>query len=146
MLTLIHFDFCPFCQRVRLALGYKGIVFNEQPARFYGPEHFQSISGFDRLPVVEYPDGSRQGESLEIIAELDRRFPETPPLWRGAISDKEWEGVQAWRAHQWPAISTDRAHIAAICQSRTGFPRNDLLPGPYGELAGRYAGGAAGAS
>lgn len=98
MLTLIHFDFCPFCQRVRLALGYKGIVFNEQPARFYGPEHFQSISGFDRLPVVEYPDGSRQGESLEIIAELDRRFPETPPLWRGAISDKEWEGVQAWRA------------------------------------------------
>ena len=98
MLTLIHFDFCPFCQRVRLALGYKGIVFNEQPARFYGPEYFQSISGFGRLPVVEYPDGSRQGESLEIIAELDRRFPETPPLCRGAISDKEWEGVQAWRA------------------------------------------------
>ena len=98
MLTLIHFDFCPFCQRVRLALGYKGIVFNEQPARFYGPEHFQSISGFGRLPVVEYPDGSRQGESLEIIAELDRRFPETPPLCGGGISDKEWEGVQAWRA------------------------------------------------
>ncbi|MBU2752107.1 glutathione S-transferase [Acidithiobacillus thiooxidans] len=98
MLTLIHFDFCPFCQRVRLALGYKGIDFNEQPARFYGPEHFQSISGFDRLPVVEYPDGSRQGESLEIIAELDRRFPETPPLWRGAIGDTEWERVQAWRA------------------------------------------------
>jgi glutaredoxin 2 len=98
MLTLMHFDFCPFCQRVRLALGYKKIAFAEQPARFYGPEHFQSISGFDRLPVVEYPDGTRQGESLEIIAELDRRFLETPPLFRGAISDLEWEGVQAWRA------------------------------------------------
>ena len=93
MLTLIHFDFCPCCQRVRLALGYK-----ETSARFYGPEHFRSISGFERLPVIVYPDGSRQSESLEIIAELDRRFPATPPLHLGAIAAADLEAVLAWRA------------------------------------------------
>ena len=98
MLTLIHFDFCPFCQRVRLALGYKNIEFAELPARFYGPEHFRNISGFERLPVIIYPDGDRQGESLDIIAELDRRFPATPPLHQGAIAAADLEAVLAWRA------------------------------------------------
>ncbi len=98
MLTLIHFTFCPFCQRVRLALGYKNLVFTETAARFYGPKHFRSISGFERLPVIVYPDGSRQGESLEIIAELDRRFPVTPPLHQGAIAGTDLEAVLAWRA------------------------------------------------
>ena len=98
MLTLIHFDFCPFCQRVRLALGYKKLPFAETPARFYGPEHFCSISGFEQLPVIVYPDGSRQSESLEmIIAELDRRFPATPPLHPGAIAAADLEAVLAWR-------------------------------------------------
>ncbi|WP_312263457.1 glutathione S-transferase N-terminal domain-containing protein [Candidatus Igneacidithiobacillus taiwanensis] len=62
MLTLSHFDFCPFCQRVRLALGYKKIAFAEYPVRFYGPEHLQSISGFDRLPVSRFcPLGDNNG-------------------------------------------------------------------------------------
>ncbi|MHB1780567.1 glutathione S-transferase N-terminal domain-containing protein [Acidithiobacillus sp.] len=60
MLNLIHFTFC-FCQRVRLALGYKKLVFAETAARFYGPEHFRSISGFERLSVIVYPDGKSAG-------------------------------------------------------------------------------------
>ncbi len=98
MLNLIHFDFCPFCQRVRLALGYKELVFAETAVRFYRSEHFRSIGGFERLPVIVYPDGSRQGESLEIIAELDRRFPAMPQLQQGVIAAADPETVLAWRA------------------------------------------------
>ncbi|MHB1565298.1 MAG: glutathione S-transferase N-terminal domain-containing protein [Acidiferrobacter sp.] len=98
MLTLIHFDFCPFCQRVRLALGYKKLAFVETRARFYGPAHCHAISGLEKLPVLVFPDGSRQGESLEIIAALDRRFPATPPLCQGAIDPKAMETLLAWRA------------------------------------------------
>ncbi|WP_308387990.1 glutathione S-transferase [Acidithiobacillus sp. AMEEHan] len=97
MLNLIHFDFCPFCQRVRLALGYKRLPCSVTPARFYGPQHFLAISGFERLPVVVYPDGTRQGESLEIIAELDRRYPATPRLQEGVITPTQLEDVLAWR-------------------------------------------------
>ncbi len=128
MLTLIHFDFCPFCQRVRLALGYKKLPFAETPARFYGPEHFCSISGFEQLPVIVYPDGSRQSESLEIIAELDRRFPATPPLHQEAIAAADLEAVLAWRAHQRHAFQTDCADFAAISRTRRRSPRHEVLP------------------
>ncbi len=97
MLALIHFNFCPFCQRVRLALGYKQLAFNEIDARFYGPEYFLDISGFDRLPVIVYDDGTRQSESMEIIADLDRRFPETSSLLQENILPEEMDSVLAWR-------------------------------------------------
>lgn len=95
--TLIHFEFCPFCHRVRLALGFKKIAYAEKVDRFYGPDHFRAISGFDRLPVLVYGDGTRQGESLDIIRSLDERFPNTVPLAR-ASGEEAFQNVLAWRS------------------------------------------------
>ena len=95
--TPIHFEFCPFCHRVRLALGFKRIAYAETIARFYGPEHFRAISGHDRLPVLVYSDGTRQGESLDIIRSLDGRFPDSAPL-VPADGQEDWQAVLEWRA------------------------------------------------
>ncbi len=95
--TLIHFEFCPFCHRVRLALGFKRIAYTETLDRFYGPDHFRAISGFDRLPVLVYGDGARQGESLDIIRSLDACFPHTAPL-AHASGEDAFQTVLAWRA------------------------------------------------
>ena len=95
--TLIHFEFCPFCHRVRLALGFKRIAYAEMLDRFYGPDHFRAVSGFDRLPVLVYGDGARQAESLDIIRSLDARFPNTQPLTPDPGED-DFEAVLAWRA------------------------------------------------
>lgn len=35
--TFIHFEFCLFCDRVRSALGFKKIAYEERVTRFYGP-------------------------------------------------------------------------------------------------------------
>lgn len=95
--TLIHFKFCPFCHRVRLALGFKRIAYAETVARFYGPEHFRAISGHDRLPVLVYGDGTRQSESLDIIRSLDERFPDNAPL-APADGKEDWQAALGWRA------------------------------------------------
>lgn len=57
--TLIHFNFCPFCHRVRLALGFERITYAETTARFYGSDHFLEIRHYDALPVLVYGDGTR---------------------------------------------------------------------------------------
>ncbi|MBN6741941.1 glutathione S-transferase family protein [Acidithiobacillus sp. MC6.1] len=95
--TLIHFEFCPFCHRVRLALGFKGIAHAEMIARFYGTEHFLAVSGYERLPVLLYSDGSRQSESLDIIRSLDTHFPDSASLTM-AIDERDFEAVLAWRS------------------------------------------------
>ena len=124
---MIHFTFFPFCQRVRLALEYKKLPFAETSARFYGPEHFQTISGFERLPVIVYSDGSRQSESLEAVLAwrtrisgmLFRLIAPTLPQYPGLGDDTRamryyrermegrlgdtLEGLQE-RRHQWYSI------------------------------------------
>ena len=94
---LIQFEFCPFCHRVRLALGFKRIAYTETLARFYRPDPFRAISDFDRLPDLVYGDGARQGESLDIIRSLDARFPDSGSLTPDAGED-DFQTVLAWRA------------------------------------------------
>jgi glutaredoxin 2 len=95
--TLIHFNFCPFCHRVRLALGFKRIAYAETTARFFGSDHFLEISHYDALPVLVYSDGTRQNESLEIIRALDVRFPTSTPLAKTS-SEEAFQAAFGWRS------------------------------------------------
>jgi len=79
-LILHHYEHCPYCIRVRLVLGWKGIPY-EQKVYGYGDslgdpkkgKYFGGIelTGRKQLPVLEY-DGKLMPESGDIISFLER--------------------------------------------------------------------------
>ncbi len=70
--------------RVRIALGLKGLAFEQAPVNLAPAVSAQRSPAFTgvnvegRVPVLEH-DGERLSQSLAIIEYLDERFP-TPPL------------------------------------------------------------------
>jgi glutathione S-transferase len=73
-----RFLFSPFAWRVRMALLHKGLAFEVLPWRFSERDALAS-SGHDSVPVIRDGD-TWVGDSWEIAAYLDRRYPERPLL------------------------------------------------------------------
>jgi len=69
---------CPYSERVWLALEIKGLSYStvlidnmgSRPSWFGG-----------QTPQIRWPSGGSQGESVDILRRLDREFPESAPLW-----------------------------------------------------------------
>jgi glutathione S-transferase len=72
---------CPYSERVWLTLEVKGIDYATVLVDNTGPgPRPRGYSG--STPQVRWPETKRlQGESLDLMKELDRRYPETAPLW-----------------------------------------------------------------
>jgi glutathione S-transferase len=92
-LTLCYTALSPFCRKVRMAMEYKGLVFDlapgdnvrETPA--YNPRAEVPILVDDELVVVNSPD---------ILAYLDRKYPERPLYPQRAdryAEVREWERI-----------------------------------------------------
>ena len=75
MLTFYHFPHCPFCQRVRLFLEFKKLEYKSVEIAYYDEEARIKLTGTPLLPVVEFDDGTILGESLDILREIESRFP-----------------------------------------------------------------------
>ncbi len=72
MLKLYHFPHCPYCVRVRLALGYLQIPWESKVVRYDDVDTRVKLSGGTKAPFVILDDGQVIKESLDIIKRLDR--------------------------------------------------------------------------
>jgi glutaredoxin 2 len=71
MITLYHYIHCPFCIRVRFALGFLKYEYQSNVLPYHDEETPQALTGVKMLPILTKEDGSHINESLDIIQELD---------------------------------------------------------------------------
>lgn len=76
-LILHHYDLSPFGEKVRLALGHKGLAWAsvEIPIWPPRPQTVPLTAGYRRAPVLQI-GADIWCDTLSILAELERRFPE----------------------------------------------------------------------
>ncbi len=70
MLELFHYVHCPYCVRVRMALGFLHIPYKSTVLRYDDEATPIKLTGKKMLPAMTFPDGTIN-ESLDIIKRLD---------------------------------------------------------------------------
>lgn len=82
-LILHHYDLSPFGEKVRLAFGHKGLAWRsvDIPVWPPRPDTVPLTAGYRRVPVLQV-GADVYCDTLLILRELDRRFPE-PTLYPG---------------------------------------------------------------
>jgi glutaredoxin 2 len=68
--TLYHYVHCPFCLRVRMALGFLGINYNSQVLPYDDETTPVKMTGKKMLPIIDI-NSQYYNESLDIISLLD---------------------------------------------------------------------------
>lgn len=96
--TLFYFHSSPPCQRIRLALGFKGIPFQDRPLAWDDDETFFELGISRRVPVLRMDDGRLLTDSLDILQGIDNLFPDTDPLVEGLIDEPAWQALLDWRS------------------------------------------------
>lgn len=69
--TLYHYVHCPFCVRVRMALGYLGVTYKSVVLDYDDEATPIRLTGKKILPALEHEKGA-MNESLDIIAFCDK--------------------------------------------------------------------------
>jgi len=85
-----HYPHCPFCQRVRLALAYKGVEYEDIVLSYADVETPTNLVGAKMLPIIDFGDGTVMPESLDLVAELEKRFPEPALYFADTSEDLAW--------------------------------------------------------
>jgi len=77
---LHHYDMSPFAEKIRLALGVKGLAWRsvQTPMVLPKPDHFELTGGYRRVPVLQIGADIYCDTHL-IVRVLDRLYP-SPPL------------------------------------------------------------------
>ncbi|MGE3611268.1 MAG: glutaredoxin 2 [Bacteriovoracaceae bacterium] len=70
--TLYHYIHCPFCIRVRMALGYLQIPYESMPVSYEDEKTPLALTGVKMLPILVDENGIAINESLDIMAKIDR--------------------------------------------------------------------------
>lgn len=70
-LTLNHYVHCPFCVRVRMAMGFLKLPYESKVMPYDDEATPVKLTGVKMLPIMEI-DGKAMNESLDIIALLDK--------------------------------------------------------------------------
>ena len=78
-LILHHYDLSPYAEKIRLALGMKGLAWRsvQTPMVLPKPDHFELTGGYRRVPVLQI-GADVYCDSHLITRVLDRHFPEVP--------------------------------------------------------------------
>lgn len=93
-LILHHYDLSPFCEKVRLAFGHKGLAWRavEIPIWPPRPDTVPLTAGYRRAPALQV-GADVYCDTLLILREIERRFPE-PTLYPegqvGLVSALSW--------------------------------------------------------
>ena len=93
-LILHHYDLSPFGEKVRLAFGHKGLAWRSVEIPIWPPrlDTVPLTAGYRRSPVLQV-GADVYCDTLLILREIDRRFPE-PTLYpqgaRGLVSVLSW--------------------------------------------------------
>ncbi len=96
MTALYHFWWSPEAQRVRLALGYKGIVYEDRPIAFDDDETFFALGVARTVPVLQCDDGTLLTDSATILRQLDHYWPHRP-IYEGILTAATWDALLGWR-------------------------------------------------
>jgi glutaredoxin 2 len=70
-LSLYHYVHCPFCVRVRMALGHLGIPYKSIVVPYHDETTPVALTGVKMLPILKHDSGALN-ESLDIIQFLDK--------------------------------------------------------------------------
>ncbi len=70
-MKLYHYVHCPFCVRVRLALGLLNIKFESIVLPYNDEKTPIDLTGKKMLPIFKWEDATSSNESLDIIKRLD---------------------------------------------------------------------------
>jgi glutaredoxin 2 len=92
---LYIYEHCPFCTRARLALGLKHVPHETVIVMEGDAETPTRLIGKKAVPILERPDGSHMGESLDIVHFIDQLGT---PIFDGPVD----EALDAWGADAWP--------------------------------------------
>lgn len=84
-LVLHHYDLSPFCEKIRLAFGLKGLSWRavEIPIWPPRPDTVPLTAGYRRAPVLQI-GADIYCDTILILSELERRFPEPTLYPQGA--------------------------------------------------------------
>ena len=79
-LILHHYDMSPFAEKIRLALGLKGLPWRSviTPMVLPKPDHMELTGGYRRVPVLQL--GADVYCDTHLIARVLDRLHPTPPL------------------------------------------------------------------
>lgn len=70
-MKLYIYDHCPFCVRARLIAGLRGVVVEEVVLLNDDEDTPNRLIGAKQVPILEKPDGTHMGESLDIVRFID---------------------------------------------------------------------------
>ena len=70
-MKLYIYEHCPFCSRARLAFGLKGIAHDTVVVMEGDADTPMRLIGRKAVPILEKPDGTHMGESLDIVRYVD---------------------------------------------------------------------------
>ncbi len=90
-MILYHYYHCPFCVRVRLALGFLKMDYEAKAFSYDDEEGPVKLSGKKMLPIVDFGDGKIMNESLDIIRELDQEDRLSCASYFGSTEEVELE-------------------------------------------------------
>lgn len=96
MPVLYHFWSSPESQRVRLALGYKRVPFEDRPLAYHDDETFFELGIARQVPVLRLDDGRPLTGSAAILRRLDEHFPDKP-VFQGILDENTWRALLDWR-------------------------------------------------
>ena len=106
-MKLFIFDHCPFCVRAMMMTGWKGLNVDWVYLQNHDVDARIAMVGANMVPILEKDDGSFMGESLDIVAYLDKQNDKHP-----LKPAQHSEQIQSFLQE------------SSYCTSRLLFPRN----------------------
>lgn len=104
MTALYHFWSSPESQRVRMALGYKRVPFEDRPLAYLDDETFFELGIARQVPVLRLDDGRLLTGSETILRLLDDYFP-AHPIFQGILDEPAWQMLLDWRERIGPLLA-----------------------------------------
>ncbi|WP_414500329.1 glutaredoxin 2 [Zymobacter sp. IVIA_12111.31 C1] len=90
-MKLYVYEYCPFCIKARMIFPLKGLSFDMEVLLDDDIRTPTQLIGRKLLPILEKDDGSRMGESMDIVHYVDA-LPDTP----AAITSKRRREIAQW--------------------------------------------------
>lgn len=126
-LILHHFDISPFAEKIRLALGLKGLAWRsvEIPLVMPKPDLTALTGGYRKTPVLQI-GADIYCDTQRIARELEGRFPAQRSLFPGAseglcLALSAWSDGQFFRPGAGLSMGTNEGLPEAILNDRMAF-------------------------
>ena len=89
MLTLYHYDHCPYCVKARMIFGLKKVSFQLKSLLYDDEETPQSFIGVKMAPILK-TEKEYMPESLDIVRYVDDHFPSQVVDWTEDSRLNKW--------------------------------------------------------